>query len=326
MGHVNERDPGGRPLVLRTSFRALPTTLRELVKMRQVKLRPRNFWHWFSGHYEGLSHGHWSEYVMHFFANACNITFVIGSAFFFTAVPPAWGPKAGSTCFLVASLVMMILTVIGMAEHTMHIRHTNTWQQLKDSSKMSDRSASEMYLEIREFVEELCYFMGSLAYAIGSVLFEPIFSTHFNNPDTKQDIEQWAVTMFIVGSAFFVAAAYQNALAIAYEGLFTHEAHKGSGGWLNRQIVKMSLFSTQFGAVLFFSGSFMYQGKLGACFTGMAPRIPVDQGTLQYVAGSALFLVQSLLALARTIYLHGQEHSPEAAAATAPETKTTQTA
>mmetsp|Transcript_5162 Transcript_5162/g.15756 ORF Transcript_5162/g.15756 Transcript_5162/m.15756 type:complete len:133 (-) Transcript_5162:98-496(-) len=132
--------------------------------------------------------------------------------------------------------------------------------------------------------------------------------------------------MFIVGSAFFVAAAYQNALAIAYEGLFTHEAHKGSGGWLNRQIVKMSLFSTQFGAVLFFSGSFMYQGKLGACFTGMAPRIPVDQGTLQYVAGSALFLVQSLLALARTIYLHGQEHSPEAAAATAPETKTTQTA
>ena len=50
------------------------------------------------------------------------------------------------------------------------------------------------YLEIREFVEELCYFMGSLAYAIGSVLFEPIFSTHFNNPDTKQDIEQWAVS------------------------------------------------------------------------------------------------------------------------------------
>ena len=39
-------------------------------------------------------------------------------------------------------------------------------------------------------------------------------------------------------------------------GLFTHEAHGGKGFW-DRQMIKTSLFATQFGAVLFFAGSFL---------------------------------------------------------------------
>ena len=141
--------------------------------VRQVKLRNRNYWAWFAKEPVGNKHGHWSEYVMHATAIACNITFVIGSSFFFSAVPEAWGPKAGATCFLVASIL---------------------------------------------------------------------------------------------------------------------------------------------GSVLFFSGSFLYQGKLAACFTGMAPRIPIDQGSLQFISGSACYLTQSLLSLAQTLRLNGQEHVPSLAA------------
>ena len=39
----------------------------------------------------------------------------------------------------------------------------------------------------------------------------------------------WVFFVFcILGSAFYILAAYQNALAIAHEGLFTHEAHRGA--------------------------------------------------------------------------------------------------
>ena len=65
--------------------------------VRQVKLRNRNYWAWFAKEPVGNTHGHWSEYVMHATAIACNVTFVIGSSFFFSAVPEAWGPKAGAT-------------------------------------------------------------------------------------------------------------------------------------------------------------------------------------------------------------------------------------
>ena len=122
-------------------------------------------------------------------------------------------------------------------------------------------------------------------------------------------------------------------MALACEGLFTREAHRGAGGFLGRQLIKASLFCTLFGAVLFFAGSFLYQPKLGHCQTGTTPRLAVDQGTLMYVvavprpatrfdaggrttrsqgrddaqAGSALYLIQSLISLARTIRLHGLE-------------------
>jgi len=79
-------------------------------------------------------------------------------------------------------------------------------------------------------------------------------------------------------------------------------------------MIKTSLFCTQFGSVLFFSGSFLYQGKLAACFTGMAPRIPIDQGSLQFISGSVCYLIQSLLSLAQTLRLDGQEHVPSLAA------------
>jgi len=149
-------------------------------------------------------------------------------------------------------------------------------------------------------IEEICYLLGAVSYAIGSVLFEPVLAFD------EDALEQGAV-LFVLGSAFFVAAAYQNAMALACEGLFTREAHRGAGGFLGRQLIKASLFCTLFGAVLFFAGSFLYQPKLGHCQTGTTPRLAVDQGTLMYVAGSALYLIQSLISLARTIRLHGLE-------------------
>ena len=79
-----------------------------------------------------------------------------------------------------------------------------------------------------------------------------------------------------------------------------------------RGLIQVSLFCTQFGSVLFFAGSFLYQAKLDECTTGMAPRIPVDQGSLMYVSGSACYLIQSLLSLALTVRKHGTEHAPPA--------------
>ncbi|CAH0368032.1 unnamed protein product [Pelagomonas calceolata] len=46
--------------------------------VRQVKLRNRNYWAWFAKEPVGNTHGHWSEYVMHATAIACNVTFVMG--------------------------------------------------------------------------------------------------------------------------------------------------------------------------------------------------------------------------------------------------------
>ena len=46
----------------------------------------------------------------------------------------------------------------------------------------------------------------------------------------------------------------------------------------------------------------------------MAPRIPIDQGSLQFISGSACYLIQSLLSLAQTLRLNGQEHVPSLAA------------
>ena len=42
--------------------------------VRQVKLRNRNYWAWFAKEPVGNKHGHWSEYVMHATAIACNVT------------------------------------------------------------------------------------------------------------------------------------------------------------------------------------------------------------------------------------------------------------
>ena len=95
--------------------------------------------------------------------------------------------------------------------------------------------------------------------------------------------------------------------------MFTHESHRGAGGFVGRQIVKASLFLTQIGACLFFAGSYEYQGSLAKCETGTRPRLAVDQGTLQFVLGSTCYLVQSLLSLARTIRLHGVEDTTKRA-------------
>ena len=92
---------------------------------------------------------------------------------------------------------MMITSMMGVVEHLQHLRRSPD----SLSSTMSDKTASKLYVEFRELLEELCYFMGSLSYAVGSVLFEPIFATHFKNVEVKQDIWQWAVVMFILGSA-----------------------------------------------------------------------------------------------------------------------------
>ena len=195
--------------------------------VRQVKLRNRNYWAWFAKEPVGNKHGHWSEYVMHATAIACNVTFVIGSSFFFSAVPEAWGPKAGATCFLVASIIMMITSVIGSLEHLAYLRTAPAAR--KEWADLTDREASKLYLESRELLEEACYFLGSTAYAVGSVWYEPAFTAAVTHaPKGKQVWEQWAAALFILGSAFHILAAYQNALAIAHEGLFTHEAHRGA--------------------------------------------------------------------------------------------------
>ena len=94
--------------------------------VRQVKLRNRNYWAWFAKEPVGNKHGHWSEYVMHATAIACNVTFVIGSSFFFSAVPEAWGPKAGATCFAVlhavrlGPLLLGLVPVPGQARRLLH--------------------------------------------------------------------------------------------------------------------------------------------------------------------------------------------------------------
>ena len=65
---------------------------------------------------------------------------------------------------------MMITSMMGIIEHFKHLRRS---PDSLFSTTMSDKKASKMYVEFRELLEELCYFMGSLAYAVGSVLFEP---------------------------------------------------------------------------------------------------------------------------------------------------------
>ncbi len=265
--------------------------------MRQVKLRPRRYSRVVRKGEppDKIRHGHHSEYEMHAISILCNIAFVFGSACFLSVFPDEWGPKVGAHCFLGGALVMGFTSAIGVLEHHAH---------LKESARYRDAA---LYNQIKLMFEELCYALGSAAFVIGSIFFEPRFENTLSSEKEEARFAQWGTTMFIVGSMFYVLASYLNALSIAHEGLLTKNAEADAVGWVGRATLQVSLFAVQLGSVFFFAGSFLYQGKLDACFTGMAPRLPLDQGSLLYIAGSACYLLQSLLSLADTLRRHGAE-------------------
>ena len=265
--------------------------------MRQVKLRPRRYARLLRAKSarDLNRHGHASEYAIHAISIICNLAFVFGSFCFFSMMP-WWGSKIGAHCFLGGALVMGATSFVGVLEHRAHLRE-----------KESYRDAAA-YDQLKLFFEEICYMLGSAFFVVGSIFYEPRFENTLDTAKEEHVFSQWGATTFVVGSAFYVLASYLNAISIAHEGVLTKAATERDG----RGLIQLSLFCTQFGSVLFFAGSFLYQAKLDECTTGMAPRIPVDQGSLMYVSGSACYLIQSLLSLALTVRKHGTEHAPPA--------------
>ena len=100
-----------------------------------VKLRPRNF---FAAE-TSVAHGRRSEYAVHALKISCNLCFVVGSWCFFTAMPH-WGGHAGSTLFLVASLVTVGISLLSAREHLRALRAAP--HHCKDERRLSDAEAS----------------------------------------------------------------------------------------------------------------------------------------------------------------------------------------
>ncbi|KAJ1444265.1 hypothetical protein M885DRAFT_581185 [Pelagophyceae sp. CCMP2097] len=272
-----------------------------------------------------LVHGHWSEYAVHFLSIASNAAFVVGSACFFSGVPEDVA-RAGPRLFLVGALVMAALSAFGLWENAAHFdrlklvveaqEHHQSARGLKapdddleqgDATPVQDRRG----VPLSSALEDACYVVGGLCFVAGSVLYDHGLPSITRETDEDiQAFHKWGAACFIVGSAFYFLAAYFNSLNMAKDGRFMRcgPASDAAFDCRSRGLLELALFSVQFGSMVFFAGSFLYQPALACCSTGMRPKRAIDQGSLLYVVGSAFYLLQSLVALAMTLRRHGDEH------------------
>ena len=225
-----------------------------------------------------------------------NCTFLAGSICFFSSDLMV----IGAILFLAGSLVFTVLSALNVCEQRAYQAHYESDAQLLSAGAAgpsSEQGTAERLLE------NGCYFLGSIAFVAGSMLYVHRFYAEVKD-------EQIGAWLFVWGSVVFTIASYANALGMPY--IFSQQHWRGMTirfpvevKRLAYRLAATALCCAQLGSVCFVTGSYLYRPALATkCAEHDDNEVCVSsmpQGTLLYVVGSALYLVQSFLNLAACV-------------------------
>lgn len=159
----------------------------------------------------------------------------------------------------------------------------------------------------REYIENLCYIVASLFFAIGCIFFLPEFTEEGTDKSERRALVS-GTWFFLLGSALFGIAAFVNGLSMNFP---ENNAEANSAFTVKLSISALAL--SQAGSSFFVAGSFFFFPQLsdGTCNCPMVPAngtskgqkdctvpstwIPGDVGTNLYIIGCALFLLAAIL-------------------------------
>ena len=251
-----------------------------------VELRER-IYHIFCANSPKPVHGHSTEFLAEAASIVANAMFVGGSVMFFNSSTMVFGAEL----FLVGSCIFVLLSGVNVYEQRAYdsFSEGTLAEKILPSASVRQRRAPGTSNE--RFLENLCYCVASLVFAIASVF----YIHRFRDLVEDEEIGSW---MFVAGSLGFALASFFNALGIHRDdesGLPPDVALRAYN------LATLALACTQLGSICFVTGSYLYRPALE---TDCAHRdddavciSTLDQGTWLYVIGSCLYLAQSCLNL-----------------------------
>lgn len=224
-------------------------------------------------------HGHWMEHLIAIVAIVVNVSFIIGSYFFYSGLAPIflW---LGDWIFIIGSFVMVLASL-----HAIHESHAIS--HLEEFTSRRSLSNTKMRKERNEFLENMFYLIAGVIFFIGSIFFMPgIYGDHEELEETFQRIGSY---LFITGSFGFVLATYFSAIGMAADP--NHQSFgEGSIKMKCHYLHVFGLMFAQIGSVCFVVGSFLYRPLFA-----MGHPAAADAGTKLYVIGSVLFTIESVM-------------------------------
>lgn len=231
------------------------------------------------------SHGHPIEYGMKVTNFVIGVGNIVASNMFYY---PNW-VTAGAWIFVAGSAIGSFFSIYDVIEE----RHTF----VLDGGHL--RFASQDVAENREkgnaLLESSIFVFANVLFCIGSILFVPAIADGIGKAAAR--FGAWA---FVIGSGLFVCAAYVNALGMAAQ---KNEVQVTASYKRAHRIHALNLFCAMWGALFFFTGSFLYRpGLAKECGPDDPPNCaePAKLGTTLYVIGSVLFWIEAAGAFVST--------------------------
>lgn len=269
-----------------------------------------------------------NEYVVLGIGILTNFIFVIGCILFFEIFPIEVN-NIGLWLFLIASLMNVFLSMYVMWEH-------------KEAQEAFEGGARD------EFLEHFLYVASGLFFAVGSVLWMPVWGESKARNFVGHSASAWC---FVWGSVGLVLASVWNAFGLVEENAKRSETPT-KVEVLCRRLASLALCCTAVGGALFVAGSFMFRpafendckeaieraavqhpwrhrhhhvGFLQVGGDAWDPRISADsegremswclsiinQGTWVYLYGCLLFLAQSVISLVVCIIMNRTDARPK---------------
>lgn len=267
-----------------------------------------------------------TDYVIAFINLGINTMFLIGSFWFLPAdawivpsyesmpwrIPPIWW---ACWLFIVGSLLTCVIAArniyLAVADpvETLHLFQ-------------GGEHARE---ERNEFFEACLFFVSGIIFFVGSVLFMPgptkadqWMTLKYEDHEQKEYGEQWGAYLFIIGSYGFVISGFFNGYGKSHADWGMQESKKKQ--MMVHLLKKYGLLFVVLGSAFFVVGSFMYRpGLQNSCpnqaelRTESAAAEETEKkmcletgvyGTLLYIWGSALFVMESVFAIIVLIIKH----------------------
>lgn len=232
-----------------------------------------------------MQHGHPAEYLFVLLGLGCNIAFLAGSIMFLTYYSGKWG-KTGDWCFIIGSAVNCLLSMHAIRESG-SLHHVTDMLQLTGMKNRKVRS---------EFMENVAYLLSGKIFFLASFLFMP--GIYGANEAAQHTGERIGAIAFVVGSYGFVMASFFTCVEMAadadHQNLEPGSIKMYAHYWHCTQIL-----CAQLGSVSFAIGSVLYRPAVGA--------VTNDDGTWFYIAGSVLYVIDSLITLRVLILKHGKD-------------------
>eukprot|EP00416_Gambierdiscus_australes_P026990 CAMPEP_0171060374 /NCGR_PEP_ID=MMETSP0766_2-20121228/3798_1 /TAXON_ID=439317 /ORGANISM="Gambierdiscus australes, Strain CAWD 149" /LENGTH=269 /DNA_ID=CAMNT_0011515947 /DNA_START=115 /DNA_END=924 /DNA_ORIENTATION=- len=222
-------------------------------------------------------HGHCLEYLLTLVAVANNLGFLVGSIFFYSRMPTAL-LETGCFIFIICGIVQVLLSLHALAE-----ARAFTLSGLDDMLHLVGMEHRKLR---NEFLEQLCFLVAGVVFCVGTFFFMP--GAYGRNATAAYHGHEVGARLFVAGSFGFVLASFFNAVQMSADP--DHQNLRLSSVKMHCHYVHaMGLAISQVGSVCFVVGSVLYRPMFE--HTSGAD----DLGTNYYVAGSSLYVVESIL-------------------------------